>query len=31
MAQLKAFALMLVFCAAAGLIYYLLLPAGNVS
>lgn len=31
MEELKGFALMLVFCAAAGLVYYLLLPAGNVS
>ena len=31
MEQIKTFALMLVFCAAAGLIYYLLLPAGKVS
>lgn len=31
MEELKGFALMLVFCAAAGLVYYLLLPAGSVS
>ena len=31
MEQLKTFALMLVFCAAAGLIYYLLLPSGRIS
>ena len=31
MEELKRFALMLVFCAAAGLIYYLLLPSGSVS
>ena len=31
MEQIRSFALMLVFCAAAGLIYYLLLPAGKVS
>ena len=31
MEELKTFALMLVFCAAAGLVYYLLLPSGGVS
>ena len=31
MEQLKTFALMLVFCAAAGLVYFLLLPSGKVS
>ena len=31
MEQIKTFALMLVFCAAAGFVYYLLLPSGGVS
>jgi hypothetical protein len=31
MEEIRTFALMLVFCAAAGLVYYLLLPSGRVS
>ena len=31
MDEIRTFALMLVFCAAAGLVYYLLLPSGKVS
>ena len=31
MEQLKSFALLLMFCAAAGFVYYVLLPAGKIS